>query len=66
LSPTTSLKFLSALKSPGLGPTWHIYRRVADKATKAETALSGSVSYKLMFSALGVVKTEGAQGASHQ
>jgi len=20
---TTSLKFLSALKSPGLGPTWH-------------------------------------------
>jgi len=42
LGMTTSLKFLSALKSPGLGPTQHTFRRVADEASKAETALSGS------------------------
>jgi len=38
----TSLKFLSALKSPGLGPNWHTFRRVADEASNAETALSGT------------------------
>jgi len=43
---TTSLKFLSALNSPG-PLTWSsalTFRRVADEASKAETALSGSVN----------------------
>jgi len=43
---TVSLKFLSAFKSPGLGPTRHTFRRVADEALKAETALPGSVLHE--------------------
>jgi len=31
------------LNSPGLGPTRHTFRKVADEASKAETALSGSM-----------------------
>jgi len=38
---TSSLKFLSVLKSP-LGIDPHTFRRVADDASKAEAALSGS------------------------
>jgi len=34
----------SDIKSPGLGPTRHTFRRVADESSKAETALSGSVN----------------------
>jgi len=40
---TTTLKFLLALKSPGLVPTRHIFRRVADETSKAETALSAQL-----------------------
>jgi len=32
-------KFLSALKSSGLGPTRHTFRRVADEASKAESLM---------------------------
>jgi len=31
------------IKSPGLGPTQHTFRRVTDEASKAETALSDSM-----------------------
>jgi len=34
---------LQSRTAPGLGPTRHTFRRVADEASKAETALSGSV-----------------------